>query len=56
VLLEIGKAFDLEIPIFLMKGIPQVSFREELLAMQPIVVGENWDEMDRKLKEHQRKR
>jgi len=50
--LEIGKAFDKSIPIFLLNPIPQkISYREELLAMQPIVVGQNWDMVDHILKE-----
>lgn len=51
--LEMGKAFDRGIPIFLMHGIPiSISYREELVAMQPIVVRENWDYLDRLLREH----
>ena len=50
--LEMGKAFDKGIPIFLMSDIPkQVSYREELLALQPIVIGENWDKLKDKLKD-----
>jgi len=53
VLLEMGKAFDKGIPIFLMQGIPvEVSYREELIALQPIVVGENWGELDQILCNH----
>ncbi|MDE1866039.1 MAG: hypothetical protein KGH94_05390 [Candidatus Micrarchaeota archaeon] len=48
--LEMGKAFDKGIPIFLMNDAPKnVSFREEVLAMQPIVIGENWEKLDRRL-------
>ncbi|MGD0728795.1 MAG: hypothetical protein ABR981_01845 [Candidatus Micrarchaeaceae archaeon] len=50
-LLEMGKAFDKEIPIFLMKDIPrQISYREELIALKPIVIGENWELLDKHLK------
>ncbi len=53
VLLEMGKAFDKGIPIFLMKDIPQeISYREELIALQPIVVNEDWGELDRILRQH----
>lgn len=53
VLLEMGKAFDRDIPIFLMHGIPvSISYREELIAMQPIVVRENWEYLDSLLREH----
>jgi hypothetical protein len=43
VFLEIGKAFDKGIPIYLMNEIPKsIGYREELLAMQPIVIGTDW--------------
>jgi len=55
--LEMGKAFDRGIPIFLLNDIPQQSsYREELLALQPVVVGENWDTLERLLQEHYRNR
>lgn len=42
--LEMGKAFDKNVPIFLRDNIPDVIlYREELLAMKPIVVSEDWD-------------
>lgn len=48
--LEMGKAFDMGIPIFVMNELPkEVSYRAELLALQPIVIGENWEELDRRL-------
>ncbi len=51
VLLEMGKAFDKGIPIFLMYDVPQdVKYREELLALQPIVIGENWEKLDMVIK------
>ena len=44
--LEMGKAFDKRIPIFLLKDIPNgVSYREELIALKPIVVGQYWDKI-----------
>lgn len=50
VFLEMGKAFDKGIPIFLMKDIPrQLSYREELIALKPIVIGENWKLLDQHL-------
>ncbi|MEK6969863.1 MAG: hypothetical protein AABW48_05540 [Nanoarchaeota archaeon] len=45
--LEMGLAFYRKIPIFLLQEIPpQISYREELIALQPIVVGEAWDKLD----------
>jgi nucleoside 2-deoxyribosyltransferase len=38
VLLEMGKAFDRGIPIFLLNDVPEISYREEILAMRPIVL------------------
>ncbi|MCX6800879.1 MAG: hypothetical protein NTZ73_01705 [Candidatus Diapherotrites archaeon] len=49
--LEMGKAFDKGIPIFLMNEIPtQSPYREELIALMPIVIGEDWDLMNKLLK------
>lgn len=46
--LEMGKAFDKGIPIFLMNEIPEeLLYREEILAMRPIVIGTNWDTLDK---------
>jgi nucleoside 2-deoxyribosyltransferase len=45
--LEMGKAFDKGIPIFVMNDIPEkVSYREELLAMRPIVIGLDWSALN----------
>lgn len=49
--LEMGLAFYRKIPIFLLNDIPQqVSYREELIALKPLVVGEDWDRLDDILK------
>jgi len=49
--LEMGLAFYRKIPIFLLNDIPQqVSYREELIALKPVVVGENWNKLDDVLK------
>lgn len=48
--LEMGLAFYRKILIFLLNDIPQVSYREEMIALQPIVVGEDWDKLDDILK------
>ena len=49
--LEMGKAFDMGIPIFLMKDIPKgISYREEILALQPIVIGEDFDKINHSLR------
>ena len=46
-----GLAFYRKIPIFLLNDIPQqVSYREELIALKPIIVGENLDRLDDILK------
>lgn len=34
--LEMGKAFDKGIPIFLLKPVPKMFYRDEILAIQPI--------------------
>ncbi len=47
VFLEMGVAFHQNIPIFLLHDIPQQSsYREELIALQPIVIGMNWEMLD----------
>jgi hypothetical protein len=38
VLMEMAKAFDKGIPIFLLNPVPQISYRAEILGMQPIVI------------------
>ncbi|MBU1632186.1 MAG: hypothetical protein ABH824_00600 [Nanoarchaeota archaeon] len=51
--LEMGLAFYKGIPIFLLNDIPQeVNYKEELIALQPIVVGEDWNKLSRILQEH----
>jgi hypothetical protein len=51
VLLEMGKAFHKDIPIFLMNDIPKegINYKEELVALQPIIVGEDWEKIREKL-------
>ncbi len=49
--LEIGLAFYKRIPIFLLNDIPQqVNYREELIALNPIVIGKDWRKLDNILK------
>lgn len=49
--LEMGKAFDKRIPILLRNNIPEkVSYYEELVALQPIVIGEDWTQLEKVLK------
>jgi len=49
--LEMGKAFDKGIPIFLLNDIPkEIMYREELIAMQPIVIGTDWDKLKKHMK------
>lgn len=38
-LIEMAKAFDKGIPIFLMNPIPEISYKEEIKAMKPIIIG-----------------
>jgi len=38
--MEMSKAFDKGIPIFLLNSIPQVNYRDEIVAMQPIVISD----------------
>jgi hypothetical protein len=55
VFLEMGKAFDRSIPIFLMKEVPrESSYREEMIALKPIVVGEDWEMLDMHLGKHRK--
>ena len=37
-LIEMGKAFDRDVPIFLLNSIPKMDYKAEILAMQPIVL------------------
>ena len=37
-LIEMGKAFDKNIPIFILNDIPEISYREEIKAMKTIVI------------------
>lgn len=41
-LLEMGKAFDRRIPIFLINDIPKMSYSDEIIALKPIVIGEDY--------------
>ncbi len=52
---EMVKAFDRGIPIFLLNRVPGMTYLEEIIAMQPIVVGENLELLDRRMKEFYRK-
>jgi hypothetical protein len=46
-LIEMGHAFYREIPIFLMKDVDKrLSYREEVLAMQPVIVNYDWNALD----------
>ncbi len=44
--LEMGKAFDRGIPIFLMYPVPEISYRDELIALQPVIIGNNFETLD----------
>ncbi|MBT4174837.1 hypothetical protein HOC80_03285 [archaeon] len=37
-LMEMGKAFDRKIPIFMLNGIPEISYKEEIKAMKPVIL------------------
>ncbi len=41
-LLEMGLAFHLKKPIYLLNAIPEVSYKEEILGMRPIVIAGDW--------------
>ncbi|KKT71502.1 MAG: hypothetical protein UX09_C0021G0005 [Candidatus Uhrbacteria bacterium GW2011_GWE2_45_35] len=44
--LEIGLAFYLRKPIYLLNELPEkIGYQEELLAMQPVVIGEDWNKI-----------
>lgn len=47
-LIEMAKAFDKGIPIFLLNPTPQISYRAEILALQPIIL-KNLEEIKRYL-------
>ncbi len=49
-LLEMGKAFDKNIPIFLMNEIPDMMYTEEIRAMQPYVIGTDWSKIQKIIK------
>ena len=49
-LLEMGKAFDRNIPIFLMNDIPDMMYTEEIRAMQPYVIGKDWNALENIMK------
>jgi len=49
VFLEMGKAFDGNKPIFLMNEIPLVHYRSEIETLRPIIIGENWNDIERVL-------
>jgi hypothetical protein len=40
-LLEMGKAYDVRIPIYLLNEIPEMLYTEEIKALQPIVLNSN---------------
>ena len=39
-LLEMGFAYVLKKPIFLLNEIPEMNYKDEMIAMQPIIIGE----------------
>ncbi|PIZ50986.1 hypothetical protein COY27_05005 [Candidatus Woesearchaeota archaeon CG_4_10_14_0_2_um_filter_33_13] len=50
-LLEMGLAFYKKIPIFLLNNIPQqLNYKEEIIALNPIVIGKDWDKLGQVLK------
>ncbi|MCC7004617.1 hypothetical protein IT397_01740 [Candidatus Nomurabacteria bacterium] len=40
-LVEMGLAFHLKKPIFLFNAIPEISYKEEILGMKPILINQN---------------
>jgi len=45
-LLEMGLAFHLNKKIFLLQGIPEISYKEEILGMKPILINNQLDNID----------
>lgn len=43
-LMEMGLAFHLKKPIYLIRPIPEISYREEILGMKPVIIEDmkNW--------------
>ncbi len=53
VLMEISHALYKGIPVFLAFPLPDIEFhRDELLAMSPIVIGQDWDLLDKYFENH----
>lgn len=44
-LMEMGLAFHLQRPIYLWKSVPEVSYKEEILGMWPIVIDEKVEKL-----------
>lgn len=44
-LMEMGLAFHLKKPIYLLNQIPDISYREEILGMHPIVINGDFSKM-----------
>ena len=43
--LEMGKAYDKGIPIYLLNSIPEILYKDEIIAMQPIVLHGNLENL-----------
>jgi hypothetical protein len=39
--LEMGVAFHINKPIYLLNNIPELNYKEELLALKPIIINNN---------------
>ncbi len=48
--LEMGKAFDAELPIFIMNPVPDIHYKDEIAAMKPVVLNGKWEIMEEVLK------
>jgi len=44
--LEMGKAYDVGIPIYLLNEIPEVSYKDEIIALQPIVINNDLNKIN----------
>ncbi len=44
--LEMGKAFDKRIPIFLLNQIPEVPYKDEIIAMKPVVLSGDFSRLN----------
>lgn len=49
--LEMGLAFHLKKKIFMLNSIPEISYKEEIVGLKPIVIGQDFEVAEEKAKE-----